>query len=329
MVAEHLERKQLLKEFRAIKIIVSDVRRKLKVKTNLLQETKILQNKLLRDVKDMKENVKKVAHIAVKKALKKVNRRFTNIEKRESAFSNMILNTNFAIKGLGAAVNITHRRLSGVKQRCNFILKEVKDLKMKSVGILVFDYLLLSTLQIKKKQRVNNELNFLLKLLLFINNHWKQIAFSVWLFHSPTTSSALVFKKIITNIGGGYNVNNGMFNCRKNGIYTFAITLEGRARVNTYGSLMKNNQQVAYIHEHGAPGGYQSVSVTVAVRLVYGDKVWVKGTGISLMCILIAKWFYRVLRVRGLVIRGPNFVYEMEFRIPDDKKITRIFSIMI
>ncbi|KAJ8319676.1 hypothetical protein KUTeg_002771 [Tegillarca granosa] len=113
------------------------------------------------------------------------------------------------------------------------------------------------------------------------NSHWKQIAFSAQLHDHSNTSSALVFKRVLTNIGGGYNVSDGKFYCPKNGLYLFSVTLEGLKRFNVWADLKKNDIDLAHLHERGVADGYPSVSVTVAVQLVIGDQVWVKGVGIG------------------------------------------------
>ncbi|KAJ8319679.1 hypothetical protein KUTeg_002774 [Tegillarca granosa] len=123
--------------------------------------------------------------------------------------------------------------------------------------------------------------HLVISFVLAYNDNRKQIAFTTRLGHYPTTSSALVFKKVITNIGGGYNVSDGIFYCSKDGLYTFTVTLEGFKRINVAGFLMKNNQIVAFVYEHGAQSGFQTLSVTIALKLVSGDRVWVKGDRIQ------------------------------------------------
>lgn len=112
------------------------------------------------------------------------------------------------------------------------------------------------------------------------DNRWKQIAFTAHLNDIPTTSSTLVFKRVITNIGEGYNVSDGLFYCPKDGLYTFTVTLEGHSRINAHGYFMKNKKEVAYLHEQQVTNGYPSVTATIAIKLVFGDKIWIKGAGI-------------------------------------------------
>lgn len=132
MVIERLERQRILEEYQTFKTRVGDIERELKVRNNLLQDTKSFQKKILEDVKDMKEKLQEVAQIAVKEALKGLYRRISKLENQGIVFSNEITNTNTALKEVNTTVDGTKTRLSGVEQRCDLIQKEFEDLKNKS-----------------------------------------------------------------------------------------------------------------------------------------------------------------------------------------------------
>lgn len=194
------------------------------------------------DVRD-KMKVRNTLFNDTKADIEKVMKRVKKIEKQEKMFSSQISDTNSAIKAVGAMVDRTKKKLFRFEKRCNLVKKRIDNLEKN------------------------------------IDKNRKQIAFTTRLGHHPFASSALVFKKI-TNIGGGYNVSDGIFYCPKDGLYTFTVRLEGFKRADVSGCLIKNNQEVAYVYEKGVESGLQTLSVTIALKLVSGDRAWVKGLGI-------------------------------------------------
>ncbi|KAJ8306749.1 hypothetical protein KUTeg_015790 [Tegillarca granosa] len=109
-----------------------------------------------------------------------------------------------------------------------------------------------------------------------------QVAFTAKLNNYPTTSSAIIFQTVITNIGGGYNNRNGIFYCPKAGLYMFTASMMSVKKYYVDGYIMKNNKFTIRLHEHigSRNNHYPSASTTVMLRLAIGDKVWVKGAGI-------------------------------------------------
>ncbi|KAJ8318244.1 hypothetical protein KUTeg_003335 [Tegillarca granosa] len=108
----------------------------------------------------------------------------------------------------------------------------------------------------------------------------KEVAFFATLLGHTTTSSAIVFNNVITNIGGGYNIRDGTFHCPTPGLYLFSSTLTASGSAYVVGHLMKNQKQVARFHENINVRYYPSASLTAVLRLTTGDKVWIKGYGI-------------------------------------------------
>ncbi|KAJ8319678.1 hypothetical protein KUTeg_002773 [Tegillarca granosa] len=214
------------------------------------------------DVRD-KIKVRNTLFNDTKADIEKVMKRVKKIEKQKRLFSSQISDTNSAIKAVGALVVGTKKRLFRFEKRFRSLPIRYKENNVYA-----------------KKGKMDT-FHLVISFVLAYNKNRKQIAFTTQLFHHPTTSSALVFKRVITNIGGGYNVSDGIFYCPKDGLYTFTVTLEGVKRINVAGFLMKNNQNVAYAYEAGAQSGFQTLSVTIALKLVSGDRVWVKGVDIQ------------------------------------------------
>ncbi|KAJ8316177.1 hypothetical protein KUTeg_006191 [Tegillarca granosa] len=109
----------------------------------------------------------------------------------------------------------------------------------------------------------------------------EEIAFTAKLNSHITTSSAIKFQAVITNIGGGYNSSDGVFYCPKAGLYLFSVTLMAYLSNYVDGRIMKNDKEILWIHENIKITYYPSASVTALIKLAVGDKVWVKGGGIN------------------------------------------------
>ncbi|KAJ8306750.1 hypothetical protein KUTeg_015791 [Tegillarca granosa] len=109
-----------------------------------------------------------------------------------------------------------------------------------------------------------------------------QVAFTAKLKDHPTTSSAIIFQTMISNIGGGYNNRDGIFNCPKAGLYMFTASLTSYQNYYVSGYIMKNNKYMVQLYQNIGSGNYHpSVSTSVMFKLAIGDKVWVKGIGIK------------------------------------------------
>ncbi|KAJ8306723.1 hypothetical protein KUTeg_015764 [Tegillarca granosa] len=100
-------------------------------------------------------------------------------------------------------------------------------------------------------------------------------AFTAKLTNHISTSSTIIFKTVITNIGGGYNNRDGKFYCPKAGLYMFTSTLMSFLKYYIDGFIMKNNQSTVQVHENigSRLNYYPSASATVMLRLDIGDKL--------------------------------------------------------
>ena len=90
---------------------------------------------------------------------------------------------------------------------------------------------------------------------------------------------------MITNVGGGYDPQNGIFTCPSEGEYVFIWTVMGGYVGGGSGSSGDNCD--AYIYRNGASSlmtysheesgsGYESATNTVMFHLNIGDTVWIQ-----------------------------------------------------
>ncbi|XP_062590174.1 uncharacterized protein LOC134251776 [Saccostrea cucullata] len=90
----------------------------------------------------------------------------------------------------------------------------------------------------------------------------------------------LVFSKVITNIGGGYNVHTGIFTAPVAGMYQFFVTVVGYSYESIYMYIVLNgNPKVTTASEASRSSPYQTGTNMLVVRLDQSDTVWIKRQG--------------------------------------------------
>ncbi|XP_042270391.1 uncharacterized protein LOC121898926 [Thunnus maccoyii] len=94
----------------------------------------------------------------------------------------------------------------------------------------------------------------------------------------PFTNKNIVYKHVFLNLGGGYDVQTGIFTVPRSGVYGLAVTLHGNAvflggRLSTCANLQVNTQVVATLLEQNSLDLEDSATVFVAVKLKAGDQV--------------------------------------------------------
>uniref|UniRef100_A0A8C7HCQ1 Myosin-7B n=1 Tax=Oncorhynchus kisutch TaxID=8019 RepID=A0A8C7HCQ1_ONCKI len=110
----------------------------------------------------------------------------------------------------------------------------------------------------------------------------RQVAFSVGLTDSGyvgpfQTEITLVYEKIFTNIGNGYDTNSGMFSAPVRGVYYFTFTSMGREPGQKMGVyLVKNGEQMIYNVQDNFHGGYEYMTGAVALELEKDDLVYLR-----------------------------------------------------
>ncbi|XP_063062315.1 complement C1q tumor necrosis factor-related protein 4-like isoform X2 [Engraulis encrasicolus] len=93
----------------------------------------------------------------------------------------------------------------------------------------------------------------------------------------PAGDLPLVFKNIITNIGGAYSAYTGVFRAPIRGAYWFSLTVYGLGHqtIHTAASLLKNGGHVVIVYCH-QPVYSGSCSNGASLLLEVGDEVFVR-----------------------------------------------------
>uniref|UniRef100_A0A3B5AB28 Cerebellin 20 n=1 Tax=Stegastes partitus TaxID=144197 RepID=A0A3B5AB28_9TELE len=126
----------------------------------------------------------------------------------------------------------------------------------------------------------------LMKTKTVLNNVRSRSAFSVALSNDDTLKCIgpfrddriIMYKHVFINLGGGYNVNTGIFTVPRSGVYSLALTVYSDAgspgnTLAACGSLMVNNKVVAGPSEKNMQDQEDSATIVVALHLKAGDKV--------------------------------------------------------
>lgn len=104
----------------------------------------------------------------------------------------------------------------------------------------------------------------------------KKIAFFVGLtenFGPVTEHTDIVFDRVITNIGSGYEPKTGRFTAPADGVYQFNVIISAQGRQKAAVMVLKNGEMVATVWAESIP--YWSTASNVAVlSLDRGDQVW-------------------------------------------------------
>nr|AZS54114.1 sialic acid binding lectin 8 [Ruditapes philippinarum] len=103
------------------------------------------------------------------------------------------------------------------------------------------------------------------------------VAFSAGLTHNVNISHAenVVYDKVFTNIGGGYDNNTGIFNVPTSGIYVFQFHTLSRQDKSSWLELYHNAYYIASIYGHTV-NDFASGGNSVVLKLTKGDQVYVK-----------------------------------------------------
>ena len=104
----------------------------------------------------------------------------------------------------------------------------------------------------------------------------KSVSFSVNVKANELTLGAgqtVIYDKVLTNEGNGYDDRTGMFTCPLAGTYIFVV--DALSPRGTWLHLYLNKSIVASLHSHRSPasGTYLQISRTVILTLKKGDHV--------------------------------------------------------
>ena len=90
---------------------------------------------------------------------------------------------------------------------------------------------------------------------------------------SSWNSGSLVFPKVITNVGNGYNPSDGVFTAPTAGVYVFFVNVQGYSSYNINVDIVLNGaSKVRTI----AQTNYDAGPNLAVLSLQTGDRVWVK-----------------------------------------------------
>lgn len=120
---------------------------------------------------------------------------------------------------------------------------------------------------------------FLLLIFLFTEISEK-VAFSA-IFTQRLTShngQTLVFSHILTNIGGGYSNQDGVFTAPVDGSYVFfcKITHDSNRNDMIYQFILNGSVKTQTLAYGRSDHAYRTTSNLIVMQLIRGDRVWIK-----------------------------------------------------
>ncbi|XP_041635883.1 cerebellin 11 [Cheilinus undulatus] len=93
------------------------------------------------------------------------------------------------------------------------------------------------------------------------------------IYKGPCTDKTLIFKRIFSNVGNGYDENTGVFTAPVDGFYFFSFTTYGYNTHVTGAILLKNNSRHISTYEFPSDDGSDTSSNSVVLQLAASDAV--------------------------------------------------------
>ncbi|XP_071353282.1 complement C1q-like protein 2 [Trachinotus anak] len=91
-----------------------------------------------------------------------------------------------------------------------------------------------------------------------------------------TDDKLIVYKDVFINLGGGYNMQTGVFTVPRSGVYSLSVTIYATAnsgKMATCANLQVNDRVIAMLLEQNGQDAEDSASAVVALQLKAGDQV--------------------------------------------------------
>ncbi|XP_078319056.1 complement C1q tumor necrosis factor-related protein 3-like [Crassostrea virginica] len=108
----------------------------------------------------------------------------------------------------------------------------------------------------------------------------EQVAFTATVTQYMTSQhgQTLVFPHIITNVGGGYNGNTGVFTAPRDGVYVFfcKITSYSDPSDMYYEFILNGSAKTQNLVYGRTANPYRTSSNSIVLQLTHGDRVWIK-----------------------------------------------------
>ena len=100
---------------------------------------------------------------------------------------------------------------------------------------------------------------------------------SVSISGSQWAFKKIIYDKIITNVGQGYNQQTGTFTCPKGGLYVFTWSTMNNDSVSCDAYIYRNGERslMTYSYEFGGSRN-EVASNTEVMHLSVGDQVWIQ-----------------------------------------------------
>ena len=88
----------------------------------------------------------------------------------------------------------------------------------------------------------------------------------------------LVFPHIITNVGGGYNENNGVFTAPRDGVYVFFCRITAAYNPDSmfFEFILNGSAKTRTLVFGRSTNPYRTSFDSIVLRLSHGDRVWIK-----------------------------------------------------
>ena len=118
-------------------------------------------------------------------------------------------------------------------------------------------------------------MHILVGFFIFILEDEPKVAFLATLETGGSVSagSTIIFDSVITNTGNGYNVDDGIFTAKGDGIYQFSASVMSYPQGEVWAFFSLNGKRIAFIYARASDHRYDQGANSVILELKKGDTV--------------------------------------------------------